>query len=873
MRCPSCTAEVAPGQASCPACGTVFSSQPTLTHTTPASVGASPQRDPSAAGAEFVPGTILAGRYRIVARIGRGGMGEVYRADDMRLGQTVALKFLPPAVTRDPASLARVDHEVSISRQISHPNVCRVFDIGESGRGPFITMEFIDGEDLASLLRRIGRLPPDKGLQIAHQLCAGTAAAHELGVVHRDLKPSNIMLDGRGKVRITDFGLAAVAKTLGEHDAFAGTPDYMAPEQLSGGAVTFRSDVYSLGLVLYEVFTGTPAFGSRGSARDKDRKIQLRPSSVVRGLDPAIERVILRCLEQDPQARLASALEVSAALPGGDRLRAGIAAGETPTPETVAAAGAPVFVSTPKAFAMLGAVFVAMVAAVILCGYGSAIGLAEADKRPDFLMERARALISHFGYREPARDFASWFAVDQKYFAGATRRQTRAVGGPVKFYYRQSPHPMVPREYYSLIREDDPAPSPGEFLVVLDPAGRLLEFKAMPTAAGKASPTPPNWDLMLEEAGIPTDRLAEKELDWAPPVPYDVRRSWQINDPASGLTCNIIAASLSGQPSYFLAAPAGTRPGAAESTASRWIGSLIFVSTVGVLAFGGIYLARRNLRRGRGDRKGALRVAGFVLACEVLAWLLSAHHVLNADDEYGLFIGGIGQALYVSGFMWVLYLALEPYVRRRWPEMLISWTRVVSGDVRDTRVGRDVLVGAAAGAMLAAVHHLVTALPDWINLANIAPASSSGLSLRGASEFLSMMSSQASFAVQWSLACVGFLLLAKVVMRNLRLALVFVAATLALVVLPADNLIFALPAALLASITVFFLLFRYGLLSIVITLFFFFVLGRAPLTFDFSRWYAWRSLFALAVLASLAVFAFVAVMGGRAILNPDPDEA
>src|SRR5262249_27833718 len=161
-----------------------------------------------------------------------------YRAEDLTLGQVVAIKFLPEALTRDPSALARFHSEVRIARQIAHPNVCRVFDIGAADGVPFLTMEYVDGEDLASSVRRFGKLSQTKALDIAGRLCAGRAAAHDRGVIHRDLKPANIMLDGAGKVRVTDFGLAGVAATLQGAEIRAGTPAYMAPEQLSGQAVT-----------------------------------------------------------------------------------------------------------------------------------------------------------------------------------------------------------------------------------------------------------------------------------------------------------------------------------------------------------------------------------------------------------------------------------------------------------------------------------------------------------------------------------------------------------------------------------------------------------------------------------------------------------
>ena len=235
--------------------------------------------------ARFLPGMLLGKRYRIVTPVGQGGMGELYRTEDLRLGQTVALKFLPKTIAHVPDAWAQVEREVRIARQISHPNVCRVFDIGESSDVPFITMEFIDCEDLASLLKRIGRLNTDKGLQVAHQLCTGLSAAHELGIVHRDLKPANIMVDGRGRVRITDFGLAALVHELRQDQGRAGTLAYMAPEQLTGGQVTPRTDIYAAGLVMYELFSGRQAFPIT-KALDQHRPSPVRLSSIIKGFDP-----------------------------------------------------------------------------------------------------------------------------------------------------------------------------------------------------------------------------------------------------------------------------------------------------------------------------------------------------------------------------------------------------------------------------------------------------------------------------------------------------------------------------------------------------------------------------------------------------------
>ena len=182
-------------------------------------------------------------------------------------------------------------------------------DIGEAEGQHFLAMEFVDGEDLASLLRRIGRLPQDKAIEIARQICAGLAAAHDKGVLHRDLKPENVMLDGRGKARITDFGLAGLATQIQGEDIRSGTPAYMSPEQLAGREVTAASDVYALGLVLYEVFTGKKPFAGRTLAeitRQHNEGTPVNPSQIVGEIDPAVERAILHCLSR-PRRRPPSA--------------------------------------------------------------------------------------------------------------------------------------------------------------------------------------------------------------------------------------------------------------------------------------------------------------------------------------------------------------------------------------------------------------------------------------------------------------------------------------------------------------------------------------------------------------------------------------
>src|SRR5215831_1079752 len=289
--CPACAHSCPDGSRYCPYCSAALDATSAETAVMSVSVGSSSSVDEG----RFLPGTLVGGRYRIAGLLGRGGMGEVYRATDLTLGQAVALKFLPEATASDERALARFYNEVRAARQVTHPNVCRVYDVGQVQGMHYISMEFVDGEDLGSLLRRIGRLPVDKAVETARKICAGLSAAHEKGVLHRDLKPANVMIDGRGQVIIMDFGLAGIAGQL-QGDVRSGTPAYMSPEQLAGTEVTVKSDIYSLGLLLYEIFTGRRAFEASSLIELMQLQERAAPASIttlVKDLDPAVERVVL----------------------------------------------------------------------------------------------------------------------------------------------------------------------------------------------------------------------------------------------------------------------------------------------------------------------------------------------------------------------------------------------------------------------------------------------------------------------------------------------------------------------------------------------------------------------------------------------------
>ena len=254
MKCPKCQAENPESTKFCGECGTQLippvEAQPSFTKTIE-----TPQE-------ELTTGSIFANRYQVIEELGRGGMGKVYRVLDKKLNEEVALKLIKPEISSDKRTLERFKNELKLARKVSQKNVGRMFDMGEETGTHYITMEYVPGEDLKSSIKRFGQLSVSKSLDIAKQICEGLSEAHKSGIVHRDLKPSNIIIDKQGNVRIMDFGIARSIKDKGltGEGVIIGTPEYMSPEQVEGKEVDPRSDIYSLGVVLYEMMTGRPPF-------------------------------------------------------------------------------------------------------------------------------------------------------------------------------------------------------------------------------------------------------------------------------------------------------------------------------------------------------------------------------------------------------------------------------------------------------------------------------------------------------------------------------------------------------------------------------------------------------------------------------------
>ena len=908
--CPSCGSGVGEGLRFCGHCGAAVdrASTPTETSFRDGSPAPSPVAgargarisSDSADRARFLPGTVVAGRYRVVGLLGRGGMGEVYRADDLKLGQPVALKFLPAGLGRDQERLNRFLSEVRMSLRVTHPNVCRVYDVGEVDGHHYLSMEYVDGEDLASLLRRIGRLPQEKAVQISRQICAGLAAAHDQGILHRDLKPANVMLDGRGRVRITDFGLAGLAQEIEGEEIRSGTPAYMAPEQLTGKAVSVHSDLYSLALVLYELFTGKSAFRA-GSVQELVRLQQdttpSRPSSHVEGFDPAVERVILRCLEKDPLKRPPSALAVSAALPGGDPLAAALAAGETPSPEMVAAAGQNEGLNPMVAGACLAVFAIGLVLYLFTASRTQITALTPLPNSPEVLVKEARGLLARVGYEEPPGDRTFGFSSeDMGHNLGALNErheasehaQRLADGWPaVNFWYRESRGPLMPFDRTAVRAQpyDPPRTAPGMARVWLRADGGLQYLGVVPEGYD-ATPGPyaePDWTPLFEASGIDLASLVETESVWTPNVNTDARRAWKARMPAPlDLDVHIEAASFRGRPVLYSVYWPWTEPPSTSGPPPRTLlsraadlANLLWLLIV--LAGGGL-VARRNLRLGRGDRKGALRLGGIVCVCRFLAWVFAAHHVAS-NAELDLFFSTLAEAVFIGVFTTVLYLALEPYVRRIWPRWLVSWVRLLDGRLRDPLVGRDVLVGAICGigyALIADLYHLV---PRWLSLPTplllgMNRTEQEVIALGGLRHTVAQMFDMSGQVIMGVLGGVVMLLVLRFILRKNWLAYGAWVGLLVVMFNPrTSSAALDLTTMLIVALAWLLILIRFGLLTQMVSVLIWIAVESVTITLEPSSWYASGMLLAFTIVAAVAGYAFWTSLGGKPLFADEALES
>jgi serine/threonine-protein kinase len=545
-------------------------------------------------------------------------------------------------------------------------------------------------------------------------------------VLHRDIKPSNIMLDGRGRVRLMDFGLSV---PRGEFVAgeVVGTAAYMAPEQLAGDRATEQTDLYALGVVLYELFTGHRLF----AVRSIDERVLAGyktpiPEEAFRDLDPTVGRVIRSCLQSNPAARPAAASVVAAALPGGDQLMAAVAQGRLLEPEVVAAAGEKVRRHPAVAWSILGVTMIMLVGVAARIGAVTQIQPSSLPKPPEALVERAREILAFTNDRGSRGDSDAWS--EPELVSTAARRPSNARVSRFRFIYRQSPTHLVPRGLSGTVSDLDPAVDlPGIAPVTVDASGQLIKLVAVPSdQESPVKPSAADWASLFNAAGLNLAEFDMVESHHAAPIAHDRDLAWRLRA-GEGTVSIVTAATMHGSPVYFevredSASIEGPRSATGRGPAAE---AFVLIMTVLLSAVAAL-MARVNLRREASDREGARRLGAFVLVSSLVAGVSQAHHARVATDEVLLFMSLAGRALLLACLVWLIYLALEPGVRRLWPHTLITWTRVMSGRVRDPLVGRDVLIGVALGVTLIGVRVAVTDEPALNGAVSSARQSSVG---------------------------------------------------------------------------------------------------------------------------------------------------
>ncbi len=692
------------------------------------------------------------------------------------------------------------------------------------------------------------------------------------------------MLNSQGEVVIMDFGLADLAEHIPHEQVRYGTPAYMAPEQLAGKEVTAKSDIYALGLVLYEVFTGKRAFQADTLAEivrtRNESPTPTNPSTLVRDLDPGVERVILRCLEPDPAMRPASALAVAAALPGGDPLAAALAAGETPSPQMVAAAGEVEGLAPRIAVPCIIGVVIALAVCFWIGVRVSAFPKMNMNLPPDVLTHKAQEVATQLGYVQPAAD-SDWGYWEDGDFLHYIRAQNArpdwqkilAQSPPlIHYWYRSSPQPMVVTEYrdsFSLnpgltSPEDPPNIISGMVEVDLDPQGRLMAFGAIPPQKQNAPlpPKPVDWKPIFALAGLDLSQFRPAEPLWNSLAAADTRSAWTGSWPDSGLPLRVEAAALGGRPVFFSLVGPWSQPNrqTREEKSSDKVSGIFVATFGGIILFASAWVAYRNTRKKRADLSAAWRIGTFYFIVDMLVWVLRAHFVAGIGS-FGLLILAICGALFLSATVAILYLALEPYVRRHWPQTIISWTRLLHGRWRDPLVGKDVLFGIVEGLVICLILYtygvIVLRLGD-------SPGTGDLSFLLSARQVVGSSLIRVLWEFQGALIFFFVLFLVRVLLRKAWLsAVVFVGIWVFYKSLGGHYLSVLIPALVLMYGTAAFVMVRFGLIALVSGFFVTDLLFGLPMTSDSSSWFFGAVVFAYAGVLALAIWAFHTSLGGQ----------
>ena len=666
----------------------------------------------------------------------------------------------------------------------------------------------------------------------------------------------------------------------------------MSPEQLAGKEVSPRSDIYALGLVLYEVFTGKRAFAEKmaGAMHTHGGHTPSRPSSVVKDLDPIVEKVILRCLETEPTARPATALAVAAAMPGGDPLAAALAAGETPSPQLVAASGETAGLRPRAAVICMAAVLLGLGIAAYLAMHYSAFEKMGLEMTPEVLTQKAHEIVVRLGYEGRPTDSAHGLDLDGDFRDYIQKSEKHPNWDAVlaarptilQYWYRQSPDDLVASNFRDnlltpgvLAFDDPPTVLSGMINLELDSQGRLTFFQAIPPekldarkdgGAAVSAPAPFDWNILFNAAGLDPAKFQSATPAWNSLAVSDARAAWTGVWPGTTRALRVEAASFQGKPVYFSLSGEWTKPGRMTSTEKKSIGRkvaniiglILLVSALGGAAF----LARRNYRHGRGDREGALRLAGVMFLLEMGLFLCRSHFP-TIGDSIGLCIIAISTALFISGASWMLYMAVEPWVRRNWPKTVISWARLLAGGVRDPLVGRDILFGVILGVVWILVFKI-----QYIFMMRMgaSPELFSTDALMGGRQALGAWLQQWPQSIQSTLVFFLLLMGLKSLLRKEWIAaIVFVAIFVVQRNLNGPYVAVELPAQILVYTIALVIVLRFGLVPLACAIFTVDMFIGLPFSADLSTWYMTTSILALLSVVALAGWGFYHSLGGEQV--------
>ncbi len=618
------------------------------------------------------------------------------------------------------------------------------------------------------------------------------------------------------------------------------------------------------------------------------------PSTLLPDFDPVVERVISRCLEKNPDSRPASAISVAAALPGGDPLAAALAAGEIPSLEMVAAAGGEGRIRPVVAGLCVAAMVVGILISTFAASRTSLLAYDPMEKPPEVLRERSRQVLELVGHDLPVADAAHGFSSDEdvlRFLRPGTdstdRWDTLRDGRPagVYYWYRQSPGQLIPLVERRLISLDDPPPTTsGMAEVRLDTSGRLLRLSIVPIlheeeggvaadradpaaapsgAPGAPGPIEPDWAPVFEAAGLNLDEFTSVEPTWVPSDWADQRLAWTgFSADDSEHELRVEAASFRGQPTQFRLFGPWSRPDRMvpppSSMSDRVIEGVLVLIIVGMIA-AVFWLGIRNVRKGVGDRAGAWRLGALTFIVSSASWLITTNHATGTSDELNMIMAAAAAFLFVACMFASFYLAIEPWVRKTWPDRIVSWTRLLTGRFRDPLVGRDVLAGGAlflAYTLVQKVGHVIGQQMGF------------PLAKLDVPDVQALLGANVAIAVAMSVFMTSvlnamFFLLLLVFLRQLArrewLAIVLFVGVFMLVGAAlgsgsaTSRALSMLTVALIGGLWVFTMV-RFGLVAFFVMFFADLMVAGFPMTFDSDAWYGGTSAFGMGIILAVAAY-------------------